>query len=934
MPAPTSTYRLQLRPEFDFDAAADVATYLADLGVSHAYSSPYLQAAPGSAHGYDVVDHRHVNVELGGEEGHRRFSDALGAAGLGQVLDIVPNHMAITPENAWWTDVLENGPSSRYASYFDVDWDPPEQKLRNTVLMPVLGDHYGKVLEAGELVLDRVGGSFVIRYHDHVFPVAPPTCDLPLAMAAAHSGSDDLAFLASASEALPPATATDRPSLLRRHRDKEVLKRQLDRLCREDPAIAAAVDDAIARINADVDLLDSLLDRQNHRLAHWRTAGSELDYRRFFDVTTLAGLRMEQEHVFADTHELVLGWLRAGVIDGVRIDHPDGLLDPAEYFHRLRAEAPDAWIVVEKILERGEALPSSWPVQGTTGYDAMGVIGGVLVDPAGEGPLTEAWSSSTGQAWDWHELVHDAKHLVIRDVLAADLHRLTQSFVEVCESSRRHRDHPRPTLRDALREVVACFPVYRTYVAAGEVAGPADAKVIDEALSEALVRRPDLDTDVVSLLGQVLRGELQSGPATTLRLRFQQTTGPVMAKSVEDTAFYRGTRLLSLNEVGGDPGVFGTSPEDFHRHWAEAHARWPTAMIASSTHDTKRSEDVRARLHVLSEVPAEAAAALARLASAAEPHRTPQPDGTLLPDRATEWLLLQSLVGAHPLSLDRALAYAEKATREAKVQTSWLDPVPAFDDAVRAYLTGALADPTFTGTLDDVVADLVEPGWVNGLAAQLLKLTVPGVPDVYQGSELWDLSLVDPDNRRPVDYGRRRALLAELATLDADTIWARRAEGLPKLAVTAAALRLRRQAPEVFGPGDAGAYSPLTATGPAADHVVAFSRGGLAVTVVPRLGVARERAGGWRGTTLALPPGRWRDAVSGREVHEPAPALAELLAPVPVALLVAEPLWTDRDRTGTGRTSSEGSSTGESSTGGSSTEGSSTEGSSTVEGVG
>ena len=890
MPVPASTYRLQLRPEFGFDAAAAVASYLADLGVTHAYASPYLQAAPGSAHGYDVVDHDRVNAELGGAAGHERFCTALGAAALGQVLDIVPNHMAITPENAWWTDVLENGPSSRYASYFDVDWDPPEQKLRNTVLMPVLGDHYGKVLEDGQLQLARQGGSFVVRYFEHVFPVAPPTYDLPLAMAAAASGSDELAFLASACESLPRATVRDRPSLLRRHRDKEVLKRQLARLCEEDAAIAEAVDTAVARINADVDLLDSLLDRQNHRLAFWRTAGSELDYRRFFDVTTLAGLRMEEEQVFADTHELVLGWLRAGVLDGVRIDHPDGLLDPGRYLERLRAEAPDAWIVVEKILEHAEALPPAWPVDGTTGYDAIAVIGGVFVDPAGEAPLTEAWEAFTGQVWDWPALVHDAKHLVLREVLGADLHRLTQAFVEVCESSRRHRDHARATLRDALREVLACFGVYRTYIASDEAAGEVDAAVIAAALAEAEGRRPDLDPDVLSVLGEVLRGELRTEAATRLRLRFQQTTGPVMAKSVEDTAFYRGTRLLALNEVGGAPDHFGTGAEAFHRHWAEAHRARPGSMVSSSTHDTKRSEDVRARLAVLSEDPAGASAALRRLSAAASPHRTTQPDGTTLPDAATEWLLLQTLVGAHPLPLDRALAYAEKATREAKLQTSWLDPVPAFDDAVRAYLEGAYADDAFCAVLEEVVAPLVGPGRVNGLAAQLLKLTVPGVPDVYQGTELWDLSLVDPDNRRPVDYERRRAMLAELPALDAGTVWARCDEGLPKLAVTTAALRLRRRVPQVFGPGSAGAYEALVATGAGARHALAFCRGGAVVPVVPRLVLGLERSGGWRDTALPLPDGPWRNLLTGDEVAGDVP-LGELLQTIPVALLVAELLW-------------------------------------------
>ncbi len=887
MPPPASTYRLQLRPEFGFAHAAAVADYLAALGVTHAYASPYLQAAPGSAHGYDVVDHHRVNIELGGDDGHAAFCAALGAAGLGQVLDIVPNHMAITPENAWWTDVLENGPSSRYASYFDVDWDPPEQKLRNTVLMPVLGDHYGKVLEAGDLQLARDGGSFVIRYFDHVFPVAPPTYDLPLAMAAAHAGSDELAFLASAAEALPPATATDRPSLLRRHRDKEVLKRHLARLCSEDPTAAAAVDGAVARINADVDLLDSLLDRQNHRLAFWRTAGSELDYRRFFDVTTLAGLRMEEEQVFEDTHHLVLGWLREGVLDGVRIDHPDGLLDPAAYLARLRAEAgDDAWIVVEKILEHGESLPSTWPVDGTTGYDALGVIGGAFVDPAGERALTAAWETFTGETWAWDELVHDAKHLVMRDVLAADLHRLTHAFVEVCESSRRHRDHPRAELRDVLREAMASFGVYRTYVAEGERAKPGDAAVIDEALERVVAHRPDLDPDVVDLLGRVLCGEHAGEAATRLRLRFQQTTGPVMAKSVEDTAFYRGTRLLSLNEVGGDPSVFGTDVASFHQHWQEAHARWPAAMVSSSTHDTKRSEDVRARLALLSEAPEQAAASMEALAALAEAHRTRQPDGTSLPDRPTVWLLLQTLVGAHPLSLERILAYAEKATREAKVMTSWLDPVPAFDDAVRAYLEGALGDPAFTAALDEVVAPLVEPGWRNALAAQLLKLTVPGVPDVYQGTELWDLSLVDPDNRRPVDFEHRRSMLAELDGLDGAALWAQRDEGLPKLAVTAAALRLRRRAPDAFGAGPGGAYAPLVASGPAAEHVLGFTRGGRVATIVPRLVLGLDAMGGWGDTTVTLAPGMWRDVISGARHQGPELRLAALLDDLPVALLV------------------------------------------------
>jgi (1->4)-alpha-D-glucan 1-alpha-D-glucosylmutase len=840
---PRSTYRLQLRPGFGFDEAAAVADHLAALGISHVYCSPYLQAAAGSTHGYDVVDHDRLNAELGGEEAHARFCARLGELGLGQVLDVVPNHMAVTPENDWWTDVLENGPSSRYAAYFDVDWDPPERKLRNTVLLPVLGDHYGRVLEAGELRLERRGGAFVLAYFEHRYPIAPRTYDLVLGLAAVATDDDDLAFLAGAFGALPHAWLTDRASVEARHRDKEVLKRQLARLLDERPELADAVEAALDDVNGDVELLDNLLDRQNYRLAHWRTAGQELDYRRFFDINDLAGLRMEDDRVFEDTHRLVVEWLRQGVLDGVRIDHPDGLRDPQAYFERLRQCAPDGWIVVEKILEPGEVPPASWPVDGTTGYDFLNLVGGLLVDPAGEAPLTEAYAAFTGAPTDYAEVVHEAKHLVVERVLAADLHRLTNLFVQLTEHERRYRDFTRAELAAVLAEVVVCFPVYRTYVRPGEPVTPADERVITEAVEAARARRDDLDPELFTLVGRVLRGELE-GPGAELCLRFQQTTGPVMAKGVEDTTFYRYNRLTSLNEVGGDPHRFGTSVADFH-------AAMPSSgMLASSTHDTKRSEDVRARISLLSEAPGEFAAAVDRWAGMHEP-----------PDRNLAWLVYQALVGAHPLPLDRLQAYVEKASKEAKQHTSWTDPVPEYDDAVRAWLEAMLGDDAFAADLDAFVAPLLDPGWSNALAAQLVKLTAPGSPDVYQGTELWDLSLVDPDNRREVDYDLRRTLLAELDAMTPAEAWARRAEGLPKLLVTRDALRARVD----------GAYEPLAARGPAADHVVAFARGGKHATVVTRLPIGLQRAGGWRDTTVELP---WGEVLVG-----------DLLRDMPVALV-------------------------------------------------
>ena len=807
-----------------------------------------------------------MNIELGGPAGHERFCRTLRDAGLGQVLDIVPNHMAVTPENAWWADVLENGPSSRYASYFDVDWDPPEAKLRNTVLLAVLGDHYGRVLEDGALRVERTGGSFVLRYFEHVFPIAQRTYDLLLGLAALATDDDDLAFLAGAFGNLPLATATDRPSVVARHRDKEVLKRQLARLLAERTELATAVDRAVEETNADVELLDSLLDRQNYRLAHWRTAGEELDYRRFFDVTSLAGLRMEDEQVFVDTHALVLGWLADGTLDGVRIDHPDGLRDPLAYLDRLRALAPDAWIVVEKILEPGESLPDSWPVEGTTGYDFLNRVAALFVDPAGEAPLTAAYGAFTGEPTDYDDVAHEAEHLVLDRVLAADLRRLTNLFVRVCERERRYRDFTRPELAAVLGETMACFGVYRTYVRPGEPVTAVDERTIAAALDEAMGRRPDLDTELFAFLGRVLRGELD-GPGAELCLRFQQTSGPVMAKGVEDTTFYRYNRLTALNEVGGHPGHFGGDVPTFHRQMAEAGAERPHAMLASSTHDTKRSEDVRARLALLSEIPDELAEAVERWSKTNDRHRR----GEDLPDRNLEWLLYQTLIGAHPLPIDRALAYLEKATKEAKRHTSWIDPVPAYDDAVRAFVEGVLTDDEFVADLDAFVRPLLDPGWTNALAAQLVKLTAPGVPDIYQGTELWDLSLVDPDNRRPVDYDRRRALLAELEGMSRADAWARRDEGLPKLLVTRDALHLRRRLPDLFAHG---AYEPLAVTGAAAAHVVAFERGGRVATIVPRLPITLARAGGWRDTAVDLP---WAGPV----------AVSDLLGDLPVALLEA-----------------------------------------------
>jgi len=886
VPTPLSTYRVQLRPEFGFDAAAAIAGYLADLGISHLYSSPYLQAARGSTHGYDVVDPTRVNEDLGGEEAHARLCAALGENGLGQVLDIVPNHMAITERrNVWWWDVLENGASSRYAAYFDVDWNSPHARLRDTVLLPILGDHYGRVLENGELELVRRGGKFEIHYHEHRMPVAPRSLDALIAEAAGRCGSPDLAFIADALGQLPLATATDRESIARRHRGKEVLAGQLARLAGEDPEVARAIDAVVQEINGDPDRLDDLLQRQNYRPAFWRTAGQELDYRRFFDVHTLIGLRMEDERVFADTHALVLRWLREGVLDGLRIDHPDGLRDPEEYFERLRDEAPEAWIVIEKILEPGEPLREPWPVEGTTGYDFLGRVGGLLVDPEGEGPLTELYVELTGQSADWPELVREKKLLVLGDLLASDVNRLAEVFLEVCERHRRHRDYTRFELRQAIRDVVACFPVYRTYVRAeiGEVTD-LDRRYVDEAIEAAKARRSDLPADLFDFFRDLLllevRGPEGSPAEGELVMRFQQLTGPAMAKGVEDTAFYNFHRLIALNEVGGSPGDFGLGVEAFHRLSAETQRLWPRAMLATSTHDTKRSEDVRARISLLSEIPEAWGEAARRWSERNARYR--QGD---FPDRNAEYLLYQTLVGAWPIAAERAAAYMEKAAREAKVHTSWTRQNPEYEEALRSFVTSVLDDQDFVADLEAFVAPLVEPGRINSLAQTLVKLTAPGVPDFYQGSEIWDLSLVDPDNRRPVDFDLRRRLLDDLKRgMAPEGILARMDEGLPKLWLIRQGLHLRRRLPRPFGPE--GAYESLRAAGLRAEHVVAFMRGvrgGAVAAIAPRLPLRLQ--GDWQGTTLELPLGSWRNELTGEEIAGGVRTVADVLSRFPVALL-------------------------------------------------
>ena len=751
---PTATYRVQVRPDFDLKRTAELTDYLADLGVSHLYTSPLLTATPGSQHGYDVADHRQVNPEIGGEQGRRDLVAALASAGLGLVVDIVPNHagVAVPATNPAWWDVLRNGRDSAYAAWFDIDWD------RGRLLLPALGDG------PDELDALRVEGD-ELHYYDKRFPIAEGTGD----------GSP-----------------------------REVH------------------------------------DRQHYELVSWKRGDSELNYRRFFAIVDLAGLRVEDPAVFDATHAELLRWYAEGSVQGIRVDHPDGLRDPGGYLRRLRDAAPDAWLVVEKILEPGEQLPD-WPVDGTTGYDALSEVCGIFVDPTTERFFDTLDHHLAGAETSWQNLVHQTKYHVATTLLAAELNRMARLAPDI------------PQAPEALAELAACFPVYRSYL-------PFGSRHLAKARSEAGRRRPHLTRALDQLTGRLRH------PDDELAIRFQQYTGAVMAKGVEDTAFYRWTRFTSRNEVGNDPTRFGVHPDEFHAAAEDRQRNWPASMTTLSTHDTKRSEDVRSRLAVLSELPGDWTEVVRRWVRTAP-----------LPDPSLAHLIWQAAVGAWPIERERLQAYALKAAREAALSTTYTAPSEQFERDLQAMVDRIYDDEALRAEVTDFAAMITGPGRSNSLGAKLVQLTMPGVPDTYQGSELWDHSLVDPDNRRPVDFGARRDLLRRL-----DEGWQPPIDdtGAAKLLVTSRTVRLRRQRPELFT-----GYRPVFAEGPTAEHVFAFDRGG-AVAVATRLPVGLSRHGGWRDTVLSLPGQSWTEVFTNTSYGGNRLAVADLLQSYPVALLV------------------------------------------------
>lgn len=866
-----ATYRLQLNRQLGFSDVKALLPYLKKLGISHLYLSPILEAADGSEHGYDVVDHERISSALGGEAAFVELHQAAREAGLGMLIDVVPNHMSTgDTKNRWWWDVLENGPAGRSAHVFDIDWDPPDTANSNLVVLPVLGDHRWRVLERRELKLNRSAATFWFEYFEHKAPVAPRSLGSVLRAALRRSGSTRLGFIADGLSELPLASDRKFESVERRNRDRRVLLELLAELVNDEPEVAKAIDAELAGLNADPARLDALLDAQNHRLIYWKTGHRELDYRRFFDQSHLVGLRMEDQRVFEATHAIYQRLHSNLGIDGFRVDHVDGLSNPRVYLERLRAMAPGARVYVEKILAAEEQLPA-WPVAGTTGYEFAVSLNQLSFWPEASANLTTLHTTLTGETRPFEQIGIEARRDVSGSLLAAELERLTQRLAQLRAHHREARDFGRHELAEALTTLLAIFPRYRTYIEPerGEL-DPVDVNVLEGAFAAAKAEAPSIDGSVFDFLSEVLTLKRRGEAESDFVRRFQQLSAPVMAKGLEDTAFYRYPRMLAMNEVGGEPSVLTLAVEGFHLQNLKAQRDWPHRMLASTTHDTKRSEDVRARLVALSHC-------FERYEKFAHWFFEQAPE--LGPEPSMRMTALQTLIGAWPLSLERAVAVLQKSAREAKQRSNWSAPNADYERQLETYVR-RLFDPDIQAEVGRFVKELDPLARRIALGWALLKCTCPGMPDFYQGHERWKFDLVDPDNRRPVDWSTlRQALEApERRAVNSDD------EGLTKLHVIRKALALRAAYPDVFGAESR--YEPLEVRGPKASHVVAFTRTdpqGTQVTVV----ASRWPATAWGDTSVSVSDPRGAMNVLTDERFEGRTLLAKLFAELPVALLVS-----------------------------------------------
>src|SRR5213596_1515637 len=897
---PTCTYRLQFNRWFTFSHAREIVPYLHALGASDVYASPYFQASPDSLHGYDITDHNKLNPAIGSRADYDAWIAQLHAHGMGHVLDFVPNHVGIADSrNGWWMDVLENGPSSRYAPYFDIDWEPLISHLRDKILLPILSDQYGCVLERGELQVRFEEGTFYLLCGERRLPIAPGTyryiLDVALKNLAEYRDEDfyaEVQSILTALEYLPKRNEPDPKRIAEREREKEIIKRRLERRCAEAPEVQRAIERALLQINGkrgdprSFDKLDELLNAQSYRLAFWRVAAEEINYRRFFDVNDLAAIRAELPKVFDAVHRLVLELVSTGAVTGLRIDHPDGLYLPREYFVKLQQRSAKAlgtalprdgraiYMVAEKILTGSEALRKDWSVHGTTGYDFANLATQLLVESSAETAITKTFHRFVGHSVPFGHLLYAKKLLVMKLALANDVDVLGNLLDRLSERNRWYRDFTLEALSRAVRETIACFPVYRTYVEPGQPVSEEDRQIVERAISAAKRRNPAMEDSIFNFLRDVLLlrspQDLDAdGRAAHAQfvLKLQQTTGPVMAKGLEDTLFYIYNRLPALNEVGGEPHQFGLSIDAFHECNLDRQRNWPATLLATSTHDTKRSEDVRARMVAISELPELWRRSLQRWRLANRRWKRIINEAEA-PDGNEEYLLYQTLLGTWPVQpsgvpeaiataeyIERIQAYMGKALHEAKINTSWIQPNEEWDAAMRDFI-GKILDSSsrnkFVPAFLPVVQEIAWLGVINSLSQTLLKLTSPGVPDIYQGNEIWDYSLVDPDNRQPVDYRPRRAMLEALPASTPDELMRNWPDGRIKMFLTQRLLQFRREHVGLFQRGE---YLPLGASGTFAECCVSFARrlgDQWIVVIAPRLS-----------SRIGFPPiaERWKDTM-------------------------------------------------------------------------
>jgi len=897
---PTCTYRLQFNRQFTFAQAREIVPYLHALGVSDAYASPYFQARAESLHGYEITDHNKLNATIGSREEYDAWVTELHAHQMGQVLDFVPNHMGIAePLNQWWMDVLENGPSSMYAPYFDIDWHPLKSDLHDKVLLPILSDQYGRVLERGELRVRFEEGAFYLSYYDRKLPIAPGTyryiLNIALQNLAEYKGQDfyaELQSIVTALEYLPRHTETDPRRIAERVREKEIVKRRLERRCAEAPEVQQAIENALRQINGEpgdarsFDALDELLNAQSYRLAFWRVAAEEINYRRFFDVNDLAAIRMELPEVFDEAHKLLLDLVRVGAVTGLRIDHPDGLYLPQEYFEKLQRRCAEAlgmalpqdgravYMIVEKILTAVETLRKDWPVHGTTGYDFANQVTQLLVDSSAETEITKTFHRFLGHSLHFGHLAYAKKLLVMRLALANDVNVLGNMVDRLSEQNRWYRDFTLEALARAVRETIACFPVYRTYLAPERPVNDQDRQVVERAVAAAERRNPAIEESVFNFLRDILLFRFPENLDDDARaahthfvLKFQQATGPIMAKGLEDTVFYIYNRLAALNEVGGEPQQFGIGLDAFHERNLDRQRNWPATLLATSTHDTKRSEDVRARMVAISELPQPWRRSIQRWRLLNRKWKRTI-DEAQAPDPNEEYLLYQTLLGTWPVNthsqaeqtasaeyVARIQAYMAKALNEAKLNTSWIRPNEDWLGAMRDFVAKILETSSknkFLPNFFPVVEEIARLGAINSLTQTLLRLTSPGVPDIYQGNEIWDFSLVDPDNRRPVDYRHRREMLATIGKAKPEELLQSWPDGRIKMFLTQRVLQFRREHADLF---QCGNYLPIRASGNLADCCISFGRqwhDEWIVVIAPRLS-----------SRIGFPPvgERWKDTV-------------------------------------------------------------------------